>query len=114
MDGDYKGCNPYIERHLAIFVNCSKSLLYLVSSSKRSLIYVGTEMMNQKITAIFNGEAFYPTETFNLKPNTKVKLTIETQLIDEEQLQIMADDQDILGEIATINQEFMVSEMDGL
>lgn len=44
-------------------------------------------MMNQKITAIFNGEAFYPTETFNLKPNTKVKLTIETQLIDEEQLQ---------------------------
>ena len=89
------------------------SILYLVSSSKRSLIYVGTEMMNQ-ITAIFNGEAFYPTETFNLKPNTKVKLTIETQLIDEEQLQIMADDQDILGEIATINQEFMVSEMDGL
>ncbi|WP_287232697.1 hypothetical protein [Microcystis sp. Msp_OC_L_20101000_S702] len=60
-------------------------------------------MMNQKITAIFNGEAFYPTETFNLKPNTKVKLTIETQLIDEEQLQIMADDQDILAEIATIN-----------
>jgi hypothetical protein len=90
------------------------SILYLVSSSKRSLIYVGTEMMNQKITAIFNGEAFYPTETFNLKPNTKVKLTIETQLIDEEQLQIMADDLDILGEIATINQEFMVSEMDGL
>jgi hypothetical protein len=89
------------------------SILYLVSSSKRSLIYVGTEMMNQ-ITAIFNGEAFYPTETFNLKPNTKVKLTIETQLIDEEQLQIMADDLDILGEIATINQEFMVSEMDGL
>jgi hypothetical protein len=77
-------------------------------------IYVGTEMMNQKITAIFNGEAFYPTETFNLKPNTKVKLTIETQLIDEDQLQIMADDLDILGEIATINQEFMVSEMDGL
>jgi hypothetical protein len=29
-------------------------------------------------------------------------------------LQIMADDLDILGEIATINQEFMVSEMDGL
>ena len=22
MDGGYKGCNPYIERHLAIFVNC--------------------------------------------------------------------------------------------
>jgi len=22
MDGDYKGWNPYIERHLAIFVNC--------------------------------------------------------------------------------------------
>jgi hypothetical protein len=21
MDGGYKGCNPYIERHLAIFVN---------------------------------------------------------------------------------------------
>jgi len=21
-DGGYKGCNPYIERHLAIFVNC--------------------------------------------------------------------------------------------
>lgn len=90
------------------------SILYLVSSSQRSLIYVGTEMMNQKITAIFNGEAFYPTETFNLKPNTKVKLTIETQLIDEDQLQIMADDLDILGEISTINQEFMVSEMDGL
>jgi hypothetical protein len=86
----------------------------LLSSSKISLIDVGKEMMNQKITAIFNGEAFYPTETFNLKPNTKVKLTIETQLIDEEQLKIMADDVDILGEIATINQEFMVAEMDGL
>jgi len=23
MDGGYKGWNPYIERHLAIFVNCS-------------------------------------------------------------------------------------------
>ncbi|TRT94502.1 MAG: hypothetical protein EWV66_00710 [Microcystis sp. M_OC_Ca_00000000_C217Col] len=22
MDGSYKGWNPYIERHLAIFVNC--------------------------------------------------------------------------------------------
>jgi hypothetical protein len=22
MDGGYKGWNPYIERHLAIFVNC--------------------------------------------------------------------------------------------
>ncbi|MFN7555630.1 hypothetical protein, partial [Microcystis sp.] len=22
MDEGYKGCNPYIERHLAIFVNC--------------------------------------------------------------------------------------------
>ena len=22
MEGEYKGCNPYIERHLAIFVNC--------------------------------------------------------------------------------------------
>jgi len=22
IDGGYKGCNPYIERHLAIFVNC--------------------------------------------------------------------------------------------
>jgi hypothetical protein len=22
MDGGYKGCNPYIERHLAIFDNC--------------------------------------------------------------------------------------------
>ena len=22
MDGGYKGCNRYIERHLAIFVNC--------------------------------------------------------------------------------------------
>jgi hypothetical protein len=22
MDGGYKGCNHYIERHLAIFVNC--------------------------------------------------------------------------------------------
>jgi len=22
MDGGYKGYNPYIERHLAIFVNC--------------------------------------------------------------------------------------------
>jgi hypothetical protein len=29
-------------------------------------------------------------------------------------LLIMAVDVDILGEIATINQEFMVSEMDGL
>lgn len=71
-------------------------------------------MMNQKITAIFNGEAFYPTETFNLKPNTKVKLTIETQLSDEDQLRIMADDSDILEEITAINQEFMVTEMDGL
>ena len=27
MDGGYKGCNPYIERHLAIFVNyfCSRA-----------------------------------------------------------------------------------------
>jgi len=23
MDEDYKGWNPYLERHLAIFVNCS-------------------------------------------------------------------------------------------
>jgi hypothetical protein len=22
MDWGYKGCNPYVERHLAIFVNC--------------------------------------------------------------------------------------------
>ncbi len=22
MDGGYKGWNPYVERHLAIFVNC--------------------------------------------------------------------------------------------
>ncbi|GCA86292.1 hypothetical protein MiHa_04283 [Microcystis aeruginosa NIES-2522] len=25
MDGGYNKCNPYIERHLAIFVNCSRS-----------------------------------------------------------------------------------------
>ena len=25
MDGGYKGWNPYIERHLAIFVNCFQS-----------------------------------------------------------------------------------------
>jgi hypothetical protein len=25
MDGGYKGWNPYIERHLAIFVNCFSS-----------------------------------------------------------------------------------------
>jgi hypothetical protein len=71
-------------------------------------------MNKQKITAIFNGEAFYPTETFDLKPNTKVELTIETQLMDEEQLNIMGDDADILGEIAAINREFIVTEMDGL
>ncbi|ROH98349.1 hypothetical protein ED562_18265 [Microcystis aeruginosa FACHB-524] len=25
MDGVYNKCNPYIERHLAIFVNCFRS-----------------------------------------------------------------------------------------
>ena len=46
-------------------------------------------MMKQKITAIFNGEAFYPIEAFNLEPNTKVTLTIETQLTDKKQLKMM-------------------------
>ncbi len=69
--------------------------------------------MKPKITAIFNGEAFYPTETLNLKPNTKVKLTVEPELIDEQQLKIMANDPEVLGEIAVINQEFMITEMDG-
>ncbi|ELS47720.1 hypothetical protein C789_1764 [Microcystis aeruginosa FACHB-905 = DIANCHI905] len=25
MDWGYRGCNPYVERHLAIFVNCFSS-----------------------------------------------------------------------------------------
>jgi predicted DNA-binding antitoxin AbrB/MazE fold protein len=70
--------------------------------------------MNPKISAIFNGEVFHPTEPLDLKPNTKVKLTVETELIDEQQLKLMANDPDILGEIFTIDQEFMKTEMDGL
>ena len=70
--------------------------------------------MKQKITAIFNGEAFYPIEAFSLQPNTKVKLTIESQLMDERQLKMMADDPDIAKEINIINEEFMTTEMDGL
>ncbi len=70
--------------------------------------------MNPKITAIFNGEVFYPTEKLDLKPNTQVKLTIETELIDEQELKLMANDPDILEEISTIDQEFMKTEMDGL
>ena len=34
MDGGYKGCNPYIERHLAIFVNC----FYLERTNQLSLL----------------------------------------------------------------------------
>ncbi|TRV62611.1 MAG: hypothetical protein EWV86_13355 [Microcystis panniformis Mp_MB_F_20051200_S9D] len=26
MDWGYKGCNPYVEKHLAIFVNCFLSI----------------------------------------------------------------------------------------
>ncbi|MEA5534034.1 antitoxin AF2212-like protein [Crocosphaera sp. XPORK-15E] len=71
-------------------------------------------MISQKITAVFNGEAFYPMETCNLKPNTKVTITIETELMDEEQLKMMANDPDILEVTNAINQEFMITEMDGL
>ncbi|MGB5595010.1 MAG: antitoxin AF2212-like protein [Crocosphaera sp.] len=70
--------------------------------------------MKQKITAIFNGEAFYPIEALHLQPNTKVKLTIETQGIDEKQLIMMANDPDVIQEMNIINQEFMTTEMDGL
>ncbi|TRT90814.1 MAG: hypothetical protein EWV63_00170 [Microcystis aeruginosa Ma_OC_H_19870700_S124] len=34
MDGGYKGCNPYRERHLAIFVNC----FYLERTNQLSLL----------------------------------------------------------------------------
>jgi predicted DNA-binding antitoxin AbrB/MazE fold protein len=36
--------------------------------------------MTQIIEAIFNGKVFEPTETINLKPNTKVKLKIEQEI----------------------------------
>ena len=71
-------------------------------------------MMKQKITAIFNGEAFYPIEAFNLEPNTKVTLTIETQLTDKKKLKMMARDPDIIKAINMINEEFLSTEMDGL
>jgi len=37
MDGDYKGWNPYIERHLAIFVNC------FLSRARIQLLGIGFE-----------------------------------------------------------------------
>ncbi len=61
-------------------------------------------MMKQKITAIFNGEAFYPIEAFHLQPNTKVTLTIETQLMEDKQLKLMASDPDIIKEMNMINE----------
>lgn len=70
--------------------------------------------MSKKITAIFDGKAFYPVETFHLEPNTKVQLTVETELIDEELLKMMANDPDVIREISSINQEFIQTEMDGL
>jgi len=70
--------------------------------------------MNQKITAIFNGKVFCPMETFNLEPNTKVTLTVELESIDDQQLRMMAYDPEIIKEISAVNQEFMMTEMDGL
>ena len=70
--------------------------------------------MKQTITAIFNGEAFYPIEAFNLQPNTKVTLTIETQITDKKQLTMMASDPDMIKKINIINEEFMTTAMDGL
>lgn len=68
--------------------------------------------MSKKITAILDGTAFYPIETFELKLNIKVKLTVETKLVEEEQLRIMTNDTDIINEISAINEEFMKTEMD--
>lgn len=41
------------------------------------------------------------------------RLTVEPELIDERQLKMMANDPEVLGEISAINQEFMITEMDG-
>jgi predicted DNA-binding antitoxin AbrB/MazE fold protein len=51
-------------------VNCS--LYQLIKSKKENI-------MNQIIEAIFNGKVFEPSSTVNLKPNTKVKITIEEE-----------------------------------
>jgi predicted DNA-binding antitoxin AbrB/MazE fold protein len=39
--------------------------------------------MTTIIEAIFNGQVFEPTELVKLKPNTKVKLTIEPEINEE-------------------------------
>lgn len=41
--------------------------------------------MVKTIEAIFDGKAFLPTEPVTLKPNTRVKVIIETLLSDEDE-----------------------------
>jgi predicted DNA-binding antitoxin AbrB/MazE fold protein len=43
-------------------------------------------MMVKTIEAIFDGKSFLPTEPIALKPNTRVKVIIETQLTDEDEI----------------------------
>jgi len=38
MDGGYKGCNPYIERHLAIFVRFLSIVFALERTNQLSLL----------------------------------------------------------------------------
>ncbi len=42
--------------------------------------------MVKTIEAIFDGEAFLPAEPVSLKPNTRVKIIIETLLADEDEV----------------------------
>lgn len=42
--------------------------------------------MVKTIEAIFDGEAFFPVEPIALKPNTRVKVIIETLLSDEDEV----------------------------
>ncbi|ARI82436.1 hypothetical protein C789_3725 [Microcystis aeruginosa FACHB-905 = DIANCHI905] len=57
MDWGYKGWNPYVERHLAIFVNC---FLSRANSSIKSLAREGfSQFMPPYRTITSNEEPFF-------------------------------------------------------